>query len=385
MTDAPGVVAELDAVAAEDLISLARARGPHLSILMPTHRRGRETLQGPIRLRNHLERAEHALLGLGTDRTLVGEIVAPIRELAGDARFWQHQAEGLALYSSPGRFRSVRVPLALDDEVVAGAVPRVRPLAPLLAPDGAFHVLALSRNSVRLYRATRHTFDELMPGRMPTSMDEALAMEESRAQLQYRSVGGDAAHFHGHGVGGEVEKAALERFFRAVDRGLLELIGKGGGPLVLACVDYYLPIYRSVTRHPDVLDRAVAGNPERAPAAEIHAGASELVRRRAREQLDAVLERVRSAPPGVAIATVEEVVVRACEGRVDTLLVAPGPPVPGRVDEASGTVVRGGEDPSADPDLLDRAILGVLTNGGRVAAVVPSDLDGRPCAALLRY
>lgn len=71
-------------------------------------------------------------------------------------------------------------------------------------------------------------------------MAEALPTRTPRSsckQLQVRSTGPTStAQFHGHGGGDEDDKAALERYFRAGDRELndilLNLVEGGGGAVV---------------------------------------------------------------------------------------------------------------------------------------------------------
>jgi hypothetical protein len=65
-------------------------------------------------------------------------LLAPVRELGDDTGFWQHQADGLAVYVAPELMRSFRVPLELDENAVVGPRFRLRPLLPLLAGDGHY-------------------------------------------------------------------------------------------------------------------------------------------------------------------------------------------------------------------------------------------------------
>lgn len=162
-------------------------------------------------------------------------------------------------------------------------------------------MLALSVNSVRLFEATRFTIAELPLGPMPASMAEALAHEDPEAQLQVRA-GGQRGMFHGHGLGDEIDKQALARFFREVDRGLRERLESNAAPLVLAAVRYYLPIYRSVTAHPTLATRVVEGSPDSRSPRELHAEAWEIVAPMFAPAAHDVEERLRwrwrrAAPP----------------------------------------------------------------------------------------
>ena len=388
--NAPTTIGEIDLVTDAVLAELAHARGPGLvSLSMPTHRAGPDTRQDPIRFRNLLDRAAE-LLGetAGIADREADELLAPARALLDDNDFWQHQADGLAVYASPGSLRTVRVALALDEQIGVGERFRLRPLLPLLSGDGHFFVLALSQNEVRLYDGTRSTVAELDRGPIPASMAEALAHEDPEAQLQVHTSG-PAGMFHGHGEGGEIDKQALERYFRAVDRGLLDRLGaQRSAPLVLAAVGYYLPIYTAVSGHPAIADRAVEGNPENRPAGELHAAAWEIVAPRfaaARQEAEAAFGQANGTRQ--ASSDLPTVVRAALERRIDTLFVAGTEPVWGRVEAGSPPTVDLHDDQRpGDDDLVDLAATETLLAGGAVYTcdAVPSG-DGAPTAARFRW
>jgi hypothetical protein len=363
--DAPGSLGEIDLISADAVTALGAVEGPCVTVLMPTHRHGPETLQGPLRLRNLVEQAARDLTDAGTPAGDAAGLLAPMRALLDDAAFWQHQADGLALFAAPGWFSRFRLPMALVDEVTVASSFRIVPLIPLLSGDGFFFVLALSQNSVRLFEASRHRIGELDRGPIPASMDEALAHEDPERQLQVRSGGGGTALFHGHGAGDEVDKAAIERYLRAVDRGVRERIGNTRQPLVLASVGYYLPILQSVSSYPSIVDAVVEGNPEHRSPEELHAAAWRLVGRRFTEETERDLDRYGAAAgSGTAATATDEVADAARGGRIDTLFVVSGAPPDERVD---------------------RAVLDTLARGGRIVGVAePLDADA-PMAALLRY
>lgn len=366
--NAPQAGPEVDPVGIGDLRRLSSwDRPPCVSILLPTARRGVATRQGPTRLRNQLGEARDALDPWSSEGSVdPTELLAPVAALVDDPAFWQSQADGLAIFAAPGFCTHHRVPLNLAETVHVGAQFRLRPLLPLIAVGGRFHLLALSQNDVSLYEGSERGLVALDSGPMPTSLDEALSHEDRERELQVRPVGGGTAHFHGHGGGGELDKATIERFLRAVDRGVAERIGATAHPLVLACVGYYGPIYRSVTTRASVLDQVVEGNPEHRSAADLHAEAWPMVAPLLAKSGDDLAERVASATgTGLTADEAGEIADRAAEGRVDTLLVT---------------------NDAADHDDLDRAIATALTTGAAVMAVEPGTVPAEgPVAALLRY
>jgi len=376
----PVNLSEIDAVTDSDVRALAGHQdGPCVSMFMPTHRAGPETRQDPLRFRNLTGEAAARLSEQGLTSREVVDFLAPVASLDGDTVFWRHMADGLAVFLAPGVHRRFRVPLDLEEGLFVGDGFRLRPLLPLTAENGSFLVLSLSQNEVRLFEATRSSIGEVALGPGPASMAEALADEDHERQLQVRSSGKASAAgrsmYHGHGAGGEIDKQQLERYFRAVDSSLGGILGVGRHPLVLACVAYYAPIYRAVSRYPVIAEGCVEGSPEERSPQELHAAAWPLVapllddaRRDAEARLAAVAGTDRSLDDPAAIADA------ARQGRVDTLFLAAA--------EAPGG--RPGPDviPPADEDLLEGATRDTLRAGGAVFAEHPG--WGR-AAALLRY
>ena len=380
----PVNLSEIDTVTDSDVRALAGHQdGPCVSMFMPTHRAGPETRQDPLRFRNLMGEAAARLSEQGLASREVVDFLAPVASLDGDTVFWRHMADGLAVFLAPDLHRQFRVPLDLEEGLFVGDGFRLRPLLPLTAENGSFFVLSLSQNEVRLFEATRSSIGEVALGPGSASMAEALADEEHERQLQVRSSGrADAAGrsmYHGHGAGGEIDKQQLERYFRAVDGNLVTVLGESRHPLVLACVSYYAPIYRVVSRYPVIAEGCVEGSPEGRSPQELQAAAWPLVeplladaRRDAEARLASVAGTDRSLDDPAAIADA------ARQGRVDTLFLGAA--------EAPGERPGPHVIPPADDDLLEGATRDTLRAGGVVFAEAPGELPGGGrAAALLRY
>ena len=76
-----------------------------VSIFLPTHVRGAETRQAPIRLKNLAAEARDRLLMAGLQRAEADKLLAPALALVEDYEFWQHGNQGLALFLGDGEAR----------------------------------------------------------------------------------------------------------------------------------------------------------------------------------------------------------------------------------------------------------------------------------------
>jgi hypothetical protein len=365
---------------------------PCVSLYLPTHRSGPEIQQDPIRLKNMLREAEERLLAFGLRLPEAAALLKPAWRLQSDALFWRHQREGLAIFLSPEAEVHYRLPLRFSELAVVGDRFHVKPLLSFFAGDGRFHILALSQNEVRLLEGSRYSVSEVELDEMPSGLKDVLGLEAREKQLQFHTrapgvTGARAAVFHGHGPGGEESKEQLLRYFRKIDAALVEYLREESSPLVLAGVEYYFPIYREASNYPHLVTGGVAGNPETEAIDELHARAWSLVGpsfERGRQEAQA---RYRAlAGTGRTSNHLNEAVLASIAGRVDVLFVAVGVQVWGKLEEASGQIVRHDAPQSGDFDLLDLAAVRTFVQGGTVYALPTERMpDESPLAAILRY
>ena len=213
---------QMDHFTRESLTDLVTdVTGPCISIYMPTERKGPETQQGPIRLKNLLSQVEEALAALGERTPDIRDLLAPAQALLDNTQFWHHQNTGLALLLSSNRMATYRLPLQFQETAIVNARFYLKPLLPMLTGDGAFYVLTLTQGGVHLFQGSRFSLVEIELGAdVPKSLAEALQYDDFEKQLQLHTtsspnLGGrrGAAIFHGQG-GEEAETTEnILRFF----------------------------------------------------------------------------------------------------------------------------------------------------------------------------
>jgi hypothetical protein len=363
---------------------------PCVSVYMPTHRAGREVAQGPIRLKNLLTEARDHLIAGGTRPGEADHLLAETARLGLDGTFWRYQEDGLALFIAPGLTRRYRLPANFDELVVVSDAFHVKPLWPVVAGGDRFHLLALSRNQVRLLWADRFRVSEIdLPDELPTSLSEALWFEDPERQLQHRGadrvgVGRVVAAFHGHGAADENDENRLERFLRAVDGGIGHLV-EPESQLLLAGVEEVVAVYRKVANHKNILTDSLRGNPDQLSDAELH--------QRSLAIIGPLLEELRQEDAAAflaagdrAVGTVIDALVAALQGRVATIFLPAAVSVWGTVDADNTGVVVHPERTPGDRDLLDLAGAATWRNGGTVHVVDPADMPSKgTVAAQLRF
>lgn len=273
----------------------------------------------------------------------------------------------------------------------------IKPLLPLLSGDGRFYVLALSQNEVRLIQGTRYSVSEVDLEGVPESLAEALRYNDPEKRLQFhtstRTPGGKGerpAMFHGHGVASADDpKDYISRYFHRVDEGLRDFLQGEQALLVLAGVDYLLPIYREVNTYPHLVDEGIEGNPEELRAEELHERAWAIVQPLfliAQKEAAAQYRQLAGAGSEQASNDLKEIIRAAYHGRVETLFVAVGLQQWGTFDPNTNAVQLHEEAEPDDEDLLDFAAVHALLNGGTVYAVEPEKAPAEALlAAVFRY
>ncbi len=379
----------------DDLKSLSEEHGGwHVSIYMPTHRAGPETQQGPIRLKNLLGQAEERLQDVGLRTPEAKARLEPASRLVQDGLFWQRQSNGLAIFASSAVAIHYRLPFDFEELVVVAKRFHVKPLLPLLSGDGHFYILALSQDEVRLLVGSRYTVDEIDLEGAPTSLAEALRFDDPESRLQFHTAsgptggrGGRPAMFFGQGARSQDQKGDILRYFQKLDTGIRALLVGEQAPLVLAGVDYLLPLYREANTYPHLIEEGIEGNPDKLSAEELHQRAWAIVQPCFLEEREAAAESfLQLANTDKASEKLVEIVPAAYHGRVETLFVVLGLQQWGSFDPITAEVRFHQEAEPDDQDLLDLTAVQTFLHGGRVYAVEAEQMPvGAPLAAVFRY
>ncbi|MBD6614847.1 hypothetical protein FNW02_02985 [Komarekiella sp. 'clone 1'] len=363
-----------------------------VSIYMPTYKMSTETLQNPIRFKNLIRDAEEKLIENGLRPQEARDLLLPAQEL-NEYNFWQYQSDGLAVFISKNFFSYYTVPIDFQELVVVTERFHLKPLMSLFTGDGQFYILALSQNLVRLFQATRFSIREIELEDVPTSIAEALRYDDPEKNLQFHTgtpqggSGDRAAIFHGHGAGNDDEKQNILRYFRKVNDGLQELFKNQKSPLILAGVDYLLPIYRQANSYSYLVDEGITGNPDQLKAEELHTQAWQIVQPYfEEEQNEAIAYYQANLGTGKTANSIKEIVPAAYYQRVESLFVPVGQQKWGMFNPDTSSVQVHSEQKAGDEDLMDFAALHTLLNGGTVYAVEPEQVPGdASLAAVLRY
>jgi hypothetical protein len=385
-----------DPLSTEEMEMLANySNGLCVSIFMPTETAGRETEQNPIYLKNLLPQAEQQLIDTGMSLREAREVLKPGADLINNREFWQHQSEGLALFFAEDSFFQYRLPIRFENMSVVGPHFHLKPLMPVITGDGDFYILALAQGENRLFHATRHTVEELEAEQIPASLAEALWYYEQQPMIQNRNArapglqGAEkAGQFHGQGEGDpRNNKDYIIEYFRHIDTGLTDFLKDEKPPLVLAGVEYLLPIYQEANTYDNLVKEGLTGSPKVLSGDELREKAWEIVRKHFDAPRLEAFERFNNMTgTGLAVTEIEDIVPAAYYGRVETLFVAHDLYRWGRFDPDTNQLEFSEESSADNEDLLDRAAVQTFLNSGTAYVVDVSQIPGSgEIAAIYRY
>jgi len=191
------------------------------------------------------------------------EIADALNAYADNNDFWAHQELGLVGYFSD----SVNEIVKLRHEAVSiadvGETFNLYPLISELQAHSSVYVLCVSKNKTSLHIAQGGILTEIdISDNVVRDYDEAMNFDEDTTSVQHHSVGGGDAIHHGNGATDEDDTVRTRQYLKRVDDGLMEIIQGQSIPLVLACVEEYLPLYKQVTAYKNLSDAIIAGNPD---------------------------------------------------------------------------------------------------------------------------
>jgi len=370
---------------------LDAATAPCLSLYQPTHRKHPANQQDAIRFRN-LVKVLHGSLLQQHDAREADALLAPLHALAEDHAFWNTTRDGLAVLAAKDFFRVYLLQRPVPELAVVAESFHTKPLLRLLQSSERYQVLGLSRKMVRLFEGDRDTLDEIpLAAAVPKTMVDALGEQLTEPQLNiHTGMGGVGQKGTHHGQGGradEVDKDA-ERFFRLVDRAIVEHHSKASGlPLILATLPENRDMFHRTSHNPHLLPTGIDVSAEAISLDDLRERAWSVVAPFYIARLQSHLEQFGTARAnGLGGETLSAVAEAVVGGRVATLLIDGDRAVPGHVDAATGEVTLADLSRPDVDDVLDD--LGALARrrGAKVFVVPGVQLPTETgVAAIYRY
>jgi hypothetical protein len=364
-----------------------------ISLYMATNPAGVDVneLKDLTTFKNLLQQLTAQLKQKNMDELTIGRLLKPGFDLIRNDEFWRQLSAGLAVFISDGIFQYMKLPMSPKEELFINTSFYLTPLLPVLTKGDYFYLLVLSKKQAKLYRADAFGMSYIKIDELPNGVDDVVHFEEKEDQKLFRtgsSGGGGGANYHGVGAGKPDEKENIAMYFDEVDETLWKaVLNKENVPLLLAGVEYLIPIYKSVAEYKPIWDEAITGNQEYIDDKTLYEQARKMMQPYFEERQKKALEVYGNHSATELTSSIPADVIPAAHyKRVWHLFVEENAHIWGRFDEMKNEMIVHEQQEEGDEDLIDKAIIKTIMNAGEVHRLpkdkMPAD---SPVAALMRY
>jgi hypothetical protein len=364
-----------------------------ISVYMPTHESGSAVNEkfDTITFKNKLQQIAAALRSNDTDHTLIDRLLDPGYKLLNNQNFWLNLSKGLAVFIADGKFSYFKMPYAPKEDMMINTSFYLSPLIPVMTQNEHFFLLVLSKKQARFYRADAFGMKHIPLAEMPNGIEDVVHLEEKDDQKLWRtgsSGAGGGANYHGIGAGKPDDKENIAMYLDEVDETLWkEVLHNQKAPLLLAGVEYLLPIYRQVAKYGHLWPTSLTGSHEYDDIHSLYQQARTLMQPYFEDRYKkAMADYGDQSALSTTSFIIDEVIPAAFYSRVAQLFAVQGEHIWGTFDEQENELAIHDTQQEGDDCLLDKVVIKTLLNGGEVFLVTKEQMPANSrLAARLRY
>jgi hypothetical protein len=380
---------EVDALTHQVVEELVGTAGPCITVILPPYRPGEPGKPAGTILKTELQEAAKQLAARKIAQPAIEELLEPLRQFSHEERSLAGSGFARVLFRAPGVFHQfeLRNPPQPAAACIVGDCFFIRPFLKSLAIPEKVYVLDLTKKAASLFACGVTGVTPLeLPKETPRTLEEALNFDAPDHDLMNRSSAGPSTGAmrgvqFGTGYGRESEHAHLHDYYRAIDRGVSEVLRNHPAPLILAGVEEDTAVYRAVNTYPLLVAAGIGGATMAASEVLRHAPEIALLDWERRTAVRLAEARERFAPSRFTL-DLEAILRAAAEARVADLYLDENAQ---RVGNFEGKIF-GGHGNWHNEDLLNVAAVETLLARGAVYPL-PSHaiVGGAVAAATLRY
>jgi hypothetical protein len=384
----------LDVLSKEAFATLANYQSACcITVYLRTHSSGAEVNEkmDVTAFKNSLQQITAQLKQKNIGQTEIERMLKPGYDLIRNDQFWYDMTAGFAVFISDGVFKYMKMPFAPKEEILINTSFYVSPLLPIVSNTDYFYLLVLSKKQAKLYRGDAFGMYQVRVDELPSGVDDVVHFEEKDDQKLWRtgsSGAGGGANYHGIGAGKPDDKENIAMYFDEVDETLFKyVLNKENVPLLLAGVEYLIPIYRSVAKYKPIWDDAITGSQEHEDINTLY----QLARKKMEPYFDerhakALEVYWNHSATALTSSIPSDVIPAAHYKKVWHLFVQQGEHIWGTFDEMNNKLTMHDTQQEGDECLIDKAVIKTILNAGEVHVLPKEKMPGQSkIAALMRY
>jgi hypothetical protein len=363
----------MDIISKEELKELINYHSDHcISIYMPSHRSGAAVneKQDAIIFKNALQTLNTILEERGLKAPQIEKLLKPGFDLYNNEVFWNNQQEGLAVFLAKDFVKVIQLPFRVNEQTFVNNSFLISPILPAVINKEEFYLLVLSKHDAKFFHGNEYGLQRMEVDGLPKGMADVVHFEEKDSQDLFRRGSGGAdrsAAFHGQGEQLD-DKANIALYFQEVDRTLFtEVLHDKNKPLLLAGVEYLIPIYKGISKYKNIADVAITGNKEYEDTNAIYQKARVLLASYFEQQTKAALKNYYNqiATPNTS-SMAEKVIPASYYAQVSDLFIRKNTNLWGKFNENDHKLEIHDKKQDGDVCLLNKAAAKTYINGGRV-------------------
>ncbi|MCL7987470.1 hypothetical protein M8998_05905 [Sphingobacterium sp. lm-10] len=338
---------------------------PCISLYMTTHKVHPASASDSISFKNLYKKTLHYIQEhkLSKHETLL----KPLEKLIEDKSFWDNGSHGLAIFISTDDTKIIRLPEEVQEISCVANAFCIKPLFKMYNENQNYYLLALGLDSVKLYTGDKHQIEELeIEGKLPLSMKEALGDQLTDNHFHASVVEG--AGLHGYMEKSQEEDIDMDRFFRKIDKGILEHFDiPSKTPLLLAALPEHHTDFVRISKNPNLGPVQIPINPHSLSHSELLKKVQEVMGEALDKRKKELLERQQLATQeNLSSTEITDIVRDAIDGKVDVLCIENGKSIKGALDVDNRAI---GEDDNLNTDVINELVRTVFNFGGDVVVL----------------
>ena len=236
-----------------------------------------------ISLKNLIREAEDALQSFHVDKKIIKKTLRPAHDLLESVAINRLKDEGLVLFLHESFSRIFAIPSGqLEPLITVEYGFNLDQLRKVMEDNKKYYLLALAHDNVRLFEGDHYSIAPIHLRNFPSNMKEVLRIDEypkwrETHEIAPSFMGKGSEAIHGQYNVSQVDKDELLRFFRLINERLHKFLHHKHAPLVLAGVDYLIPIYTKVNTYHYLASKSIHGNTDHARLTDLQNNAWKIV------------------------------------------------------------------------------------------------------------
>lgn len=343
---------------------------PCISLYMTTHKVHPANASDSISFKNLYKRTLHFIQEQKLEKH--EQLLKPLENLASDKSFWDMGTHGLAIFISADDTKIIRLPAEVKEVSCVANSFCIKPLFQIYQDNQPYYLLALSLDSVKLFKGDKHQIQEVdTTGKLPANMKDALG--EDLTDNHFHASVVEGAGLHGYMEKSQEEDIDMDRYFRKIDKLLSEHFNiPAKTPLLLAALPEHHADFTRISKNANLNEKAIHINPHALSRDELLLKVQELLEEKFQDRKDQLLARQQSAlQENLSSTELSDIIRDSLDGKVDVLCIENGKSIKGQIDAEKRTL---NESEELSTDVVNELVRTVFNYGGKVMVMEETDM-----------